>query len=613
MTGAHAQASRRLSLLAILVFWACIHGGAIVLSASPVLDGGLLDTDSYMRLVRVQHLHDGGAWFDDSVARSNAPYGSTLHWTRPMDVLLLGGAFLLSAFLDFPSALYWAAASVGPLLALATALAVAWAGRPLVPAPLRPLLAVALLIQPAVAAYSMAGRADHHALLLLLFVVQLGLVLRLAMGWRSRGLPLAAGALAAAGVWVGVEFMLAVGIAAAALWLGWLRHGADRLASNLWFATGFVAAIGMALLVERPLASVLEPEYDRLSIVHGVAAAVYAGCWALIAFVAALAGTPSSGRVRFLLSAPCALAGAAALFAVYPKVFAGPTADMDPALVPIWFAKVKELQSVLPSDTESLGRFLLWLGPATICLPYAGLRVRAERSRPAAAGWAYLALAVCVYLVLSVQHIRFAPYAEAAALIPLVSLVGTLRDWLSRIEGETLRGACRAFVTVGLLAGMTLAGALIGYGPGADSGASRARKGGTCDFRRLSAFLDRPEGWGGRPRIILGHFDYGPELLYRTRHSVLAGPYHRNARGILDIRRAFAAREDAASRDVIEARGVDLVLLCPGGKERATYGVLEGRSSFYTRLLEGRVPDWLRPVALPEGLAGDFRLYEVVR
>ena len=54
----------------------------------PVLDGSLADSDAYMRLTRVLHLHDAGAWFDPREPRVNPPVGHIQHWTRPLDALL---------------------------------------------------------------------------------------------------------------------------------------------------------------------------------------------------------------------------------------------------------------------------------------------------------------------------------------------------------------------------------------------------------------------------------------------------------------------------------------------------------------------------------------------
>ena len=116
--------------LSLFGIWAAIQVLVLAIGASPLLDGELIGTDGYMRLVRVQLLHETGAWFDGRIPRSNAPYGDTLHWTRPFDLLLLGAAWPLTPFLGFEKALFWGGAFVSPLLLLATGTAMIWAAKP---------------------------------------------------------------------------------------------------------------------------------------------------------------------------------------------------------------------------------------------------------------------------------------------------------------------------------------------------------------------------------------------------------------------------------------------------------------------------------------------------
>jgi len=93
VTAAKPGESRYLPWLSIFVLWALVQVMVLAVGASPVFEGGLIGTDGYMRLVRVELLQETGAWFDGRIPRSNAPYGDTLHWTRPLDVLLLGAAW----------------------------------------------------------------------------------------------------------------------------------------------------------------------------------------------------------------------------------------------------------------------------------------------------------------------------------------------------------------------------------------------------------------------------------------------------------------------------------------------------------------------------------------
>ena len=83
---------------------------------SVVTFGNLVDSDGYARLVRIQRLLETGAWFDFGLPRANRPDGGTLHWTRPLDVLLIILALPLAALIGFSKTLFWAGVLVGPLL-----------------------------------------------------------------------------------------------------------------------------------------------------------------------------------------------------------------------------------------------------------------------------------------------------------------------------------------------------------------------------------------------------------------------------------------------------------------------------------------------------------------
>ena len=158
-------------LLALLLQGLFVARGIV-----PVAEGGLYDPDAYMRLVRVGELAESGRWFDTTSMRSNAPYGEELHWTRPLDVLLLAGAAALAPFLGFPTALHWWGVALSPLLQLLALIAVFWAGRDILDERGRVFLAVIVVCQAGVFNVFMAGRPDHHSLLALLFAVCLGLV-----------------------------------------------------------------------------------------------------------------------------------------------------------------------------------------------------------------------------------------------------------------------------------------------------------------------------------------------------------------------------------------------------------------------------------------------------
>ena len=102
-----------------------------------------------------------------------------------------------------------AGSAVSPLLHLATVIAAGWAVRPVLGSRGQTLTMLALLVQPGLLVVSAAGRADHHTLQVLLLVVGIGLTLRALVRPEDRRWAYAAGAVAAGGIWVGAEQVIA--------------------------------------------------------------------------------------------------------------------------------------------------------------------------------------------------------------------------------------------------------------------------------------------------------------------------------------------------------------------------------------------------------------------
>jgi len=104
--------------------------------------------------------------------------------------------------------------------------------------------------------------------------------------------------------------------------------------------------------------------------------------------------------------------------------------------------------------------------------------------------------------------------------------------------------------------------------------------------------------------------NYGPEILYMTGHSVIAGPYHRNTQGILDALEFFGSSSNARAQDIIKRRTARYVLSCPTMPDRPPQkrqNELAGKQA--NQQAGDEIPGWLAPISLPEGQ--DLRLYRV--
>ena len=111
--------------------------------------------------------------------------------------------------------------------------------------------------------------------------------------------------------------------------------------------------------------------------------------------------------------------------------------------------------------------------------------------------------------------------------------------------------------------------------------------------------------------VLVPVFD-APELLYLTHHRSVAGPYHHNVQGILDVYRAWSDDDAAAARAkaIVERRGIDYLLGC--SRIQPALRGTEAAPSLAARVRDGDVPDWLVPVAWDDDPATDWRLYRVV-
>jgi hypothetical protein len=165
-----------------------------------VLAGGLVNPDSYMRMVRLEAILAHGSVLD-TVFRDGSGRGTQLHWSHLIESLVVLLALPLRLFLPMREALHAAAAAFGPLSMGAMGVAVAWAAAPFAARRflwLAPLMAG--LAQPLVA-YSLAGVVHHH--------LAVALVAVMLAGWGHRSLAAyppgdRPGAGLAMGAWAGL-------------------------------------------------------------------------------------------------------------------------------------------------------------------------------------------------------------------------------------------------------------------------------------------------------------------------------------------------------------------------------------------------------------------------
>lgn len=583
-----------------------------------VFSGQLIETDNYMRLVRVNRLAETRDWYDSSIPRSNAPFGEVLHWTRPLDVIILGASLPFLPFFEPNEAIHLGGVFVPPVLFLLTCYAAAWASVPLVGGRYAFYAMITLLAQPGVVSYGLLGRPDHHLLLVLLFTLSLGSAIRWVLSAARPKLGLTTGAFLGFGLWVGPEFLLTLALVATVGTFAWVREGREAAIKNLWLFGGFLSVLVPAWLLEHPPSAIWVGEYDRISVPHVLVGLVAAAFW-IIAVGAHYRTSALRTPGKRLLFGGVGVAFAAIILALaYPPLFRGPTVDIDPRIWPLWLDLIEERSSWMPpSGLADIGDLISYMGGVAFSLPFVGWVLFRDR-RPRHRGlWFLMAVMLGAYTTLALFRVRHVPYVEILIVLVTLKILSRLQRAIDSRYHPPIRAFARAGGAALLITGPLFLGLAVNLASGQTAGDRRNEARVTmarCPISTVTGFLASKENLGRRPLTIGAHLDYGPEILYRTPHRVLGTPYHRNSEGILAGFRLLAGTDLESVEELVRTRGVGLVIICPlhSWIYRSQEEHPPDSQSLHDRLLAGKGPDWLKRVSVPEEIAGEIRVFEVI-
>lgn len=582
-------------------------------------------TDTYMRMVRVREWLADGAWYETFSARSNWPYGETLHWTRPMDLALVALGAPFWPFVGLHKALYIAAVIIGPLLMLAAIGLLLWGTRAILDDRGRVILVILFALQPMVQSTFVVARPDHHSMILVAFIgVFAGLLRHAADPARNDKAPIWVGAWAAFGIWVSVEALAIELFALAALGLVWVASGRQPWLDALKrFTVTGALVLAAALAVERPPGQWLSSEeYDRLSTVQVTLLALIA--LGVTAMGRANARLPADLQAkpwgRAVVAALAAVAAGLVMAGLYPAFFKGPFgAAMDPRLADLWLSQINEFTPLLKADKDLAVLALIVLGPALWALVWGVRALQRERyGAHTVALVLTVALAVVMFAPLAAHQARWGGYVGVAVVVPWAVLLTDILDWRGgpKAGGRSggtplLRTPLFALVALAhLLAAWALNTAAGEGGAGDDTGNTTETLTGktACRWRALAPVLNDEAFTKDGPQMLFTFMHMGPEVLYRTPHRVVGTPYHRNTEGLMDTFTVFTSEDLRESRAILERRGADYLITCVNAGEEGFLLGFDG-DTLIRRIHEGHPPGWLVPMPLPEGLEDDFRVY----
>lgn len=574
----------------VLLFWVAVSALTIYERWTGIRFFALGDTDDNLRMAQVRALLAGQDWYDLRQYKLNPPFGADIHWSRLVDLPIAGLKLLLQPVLGGARA-EQVAVTAAPLLPMLVAMyAVAASARRLLD-PKAWALAVAILVC-GLSVRSMWAplRIDHHGWqLALLAVVVAGLV----DPRRVRG-GVTAGIASALSLVIGLEMLIYLAVAGALIALVWIRDAgqAPRLVA---YGASLAAGTALGFLAFASYAN-RQPVCDALSPVW-LSAMAAAGAAAVLLGVAGPRSWPGRLVAAGLMGA--VIAGAFAYF--WPDCL-GRLEQSSPELERLWLSKVREAMPLYDHNLAVIGM--------VVTLPLMGLAGyglmlwKQRRAPDRLIPWAAAALLALTAAGLLLWQTRASPAAQLLAVPGATALGWVLIRWFQQEKRMLIRvaGVVGSFMLVSGLVGLW-ATRLVPSEEGKGRRAIAVANSRCPTMAALWPVGQQPQG------TVLTFVDLGPRLITVTRHDAIAGPYHRNGAQIIDVMRAW--RGDAANaRATVARHGVDYLLICPNFSESTIYRS-EAPTGFYSQLVQGRVPGWLEPIALPEG--SPFRMWRVRR
>ena len=539
------------------------------------------DTDDNMRMSQVRALLHGQGWYDLRQYKLDPPTGFNIHWTRLVDLPIAGLILVTRPFFGGVVAEKIAVA-VAPMLPLGLALyALMLVLRRLVHPNVWPIALLILAFTDTTLAMWTPLRIDHHGWQLALLMLMLA---GSADRDRLRG-GVIAGLAAAASLTIGLEMLPYLALGGIMTTLAWVRHEAAAIRLRGYGAAlAGGCAIGYALFAS----------YDNRAYVCDVLSPVYLSTMlAAGALCVLLSMVPLKNRLNRFVAA---LAGGAVLAIAFALVWPdclGRPERISPELDQLWFRYIREAK---PMWSQGYRVYVPVFAISVIGALGSIIALWRNRRDERVMAWATAAALSLAATGMLFWQTRAGPAAQLLA-VPGATWLGwrCVHPFLKHdfSFGRLLVAALGLLLVTGQGAGFALD--LIPPTP-----ETAARKRVSLANRKcptlpaLSPIARMPA------TTILTFVDMGPRLITVTHHSAVAGPYHRNGAAILDVQHSFRSRDPEVAHDVMRRHGATLLLLCPGMSESTIYAS-ESPHGFYKQLMNGQVPQWLAPVALPKG------------
>ncbi len=583
--------------------------------------GELGGPDSYMRVNRIISLLNNGEWFNPVYPRIYPPIGHEQHWTRPMDMAILLPAFMMKPFMEFGTAIHLSAMWVNLFLCVGALFAVyktaeRYSGSNQA---IATLCIFILVLQTGMNTTFQFSRSDHQSILFLCAAGFICGLLPLLRGSNKSYSYIVAGFFAALGLWVSIEFSLVLAVAMATLMVMWLLSPKHLTSAIVKLFFILLALLGLFLVVERGPLAITSFSKDQISLVYVYLFSVLALGWFVIYLLTHHSKLCSTIAGRFVCGVCVAAVALLAATLIDTGITTGPLDNVNELYGITRLAFIDEYQSIFyeafrddRSIYSNIDSVLSYLGVPLVSAIYLVYRLLSgDRSYETL----LFLFGVIVFFGMTVWQLHWASYALLFSIVPYSVLGYKLINKANDIQIAVLASASRIMLLI-LVCAWSFLSSVAGSVAGVQGNASQDENislftRSQCDLSAISEFL--MEQYPNNKLNIIALADAGPELLYRTHHSVYSIPNHRFQPGYNQSFKLLSESNPDSALSIASEMNADLIQLCVGALESNHYKRIGAENTMYDQLaFENKVPDWLEEITLPASLNKNFKLFSVV-
>jgi hypothetical protein len=584
-------------------------------------DNKLFDPDTFTHMARLSNILSEGSLRATFLERLNAPYGMELHWTMPFDLFTLAVIAPAAIFKGWQEALDSYAGWVSPVSHVLAVISVLWALKPVLRKNALRIVVYGTILGGYILSYGVFGRVDHHIFMLAFWALWMGAVIRFAMRANQSLFGILAGLFGTVCLWISPETYPGVVWGMGVMMAAWSfrPHRCDR--AGWAFALSFPVFCFVALVLDPPRFGFFSVNYYRFSIHTVVLAGLLSMAW-LPGLI--FLHQKENKMLRFtgmMLSHAFAVI---IYWFLYPQVL---RPELSLKAAELLSHCVKEYESVF---MYSASYFIFSAGRGLMGIFAAFWLLWKDRKRPWSGALGLFVLLLTFYTALAFKHRRFGIYTDVLALIPMAILAVRGMTFLHK-KNPSRAAVLSAGIFLLILFAPQLGGLLafsaektlfkkteaatFGTPAGTDPKIIESLKR-QLNGREKSCRLDDivpplvdPAAFGKEAITIAADLSWSPELLYRTPHRYISGPYgHYDA--LKDVIQFMYTGSVSGAREIARIRKVDYVLMCP-----SVYGWYEPpkSDSLFARVAKNQPVEWLEEVSWPASVKTDFRLWRVRR